>query len=169
MLAHDIHHAQTTLAGRVLWRQAGSSNHMLSSILELVELEIAPTEILRESPIFLYNHRPVLQELDCGQPPLLLHFSHGALVELHGIVGHSDLSLCLPQRYVPDFGQARLAVWAFDIEHDHILTSLLVLMHRKPLCGISAVAEVPLPACDVAFGFVLKCNLAALHVDDLEA
>jgi hypothetical protein len=66
---------------------------VLSSIVEFVEFEIAPTEIPREPPILLGNSQFVLQELDCGESLFFLHFRQGSLIKLVGAFGHSALPL----------------------------------------------------------------------------
>src|ERR1039458_4944210 len=75
----------------------------------------------------------------------------------------------LAQGDVPDLRKARFAPGTLDVEDDDVLAGLLVLVDGELVGGVSAVAEVPTPTSDSAFGLILKRDQTAGHVDDLEA
>src|SRR5690242_15243968 len=74
----------------------------------------------------------------------------------------------LAHRHVANLSPARLAARPLNIQIYGVFAGLLVPMNRMLLRRASAVAEIPAPGSDLARGFVLKSQQAAIHVEDLE-
>src|ERR1017187_9379117 len=69
-------------------------------------------------------------------------------------------------RYAPHIGEARFAGGALHFEDGGVVPPGFVLVHGMLFVARGAVAEIPFPGCDLAFGFVLEGHQAAVHIRD---